>query len=96
MLATPSITLCAALSSRRGGRLPPSLLSVTYGDTSGLSVSLIFGWIILWPLLAAATGAVPISIVVDDGPAALPQLVIALVVMPGLLARGLAAKTFAP
>src|SRR3954454_2049514 len=30
--ATPSITPCAALSSRRGGRLPPSLLAVTYGD----------------------------------------------------------------
>jgi len=96
VLAIPSITLCAALSSRRGGRLPQSVLAVTYGDTSGLSVGLIFGWIVLWPLLAGAAGAVPISIVVHNGPAALPQLVIALVVAASLLARGLAAAMFAP
>ena len=82
VLATPSITLCAALSSRRGGRLPPSLLAATYGDTSGMSVGLIFGWIVLWPLVAAAAGAVPIAIVVHNGPSALPQFVVALVLLP--------------
>jgi hypothetical protein len=96
VLATPAITLCAALSGRRGGRIPPSLLSVTYGDTSGLSAGLVVGWIALWPLLAAAAGAIPISVVVHDGPGALPQFVIALVVLPTLLARGLAAEMFAP
>ena len=96
VLATPSITLCAALSSRRGGRFPPSLLAATYGDTSGLSVALIFGWIVLWPLLAAVAGAGPIGSVVHHGPAALPQLVVALVLLPSLLAGGLAAETFAP
>jgi hypothetical protein len=96
VLATPSITLCAALSSRRGGRLPPSLLAVTYGDASGVSVGLIFAWIILWPLVAAATSAVPIGIVVHKGPSALPQFVVALVLLPSLLARGLAAEMFAP
>src|SRR3954470_17996644 len=96
VLATPSITLCAALSSRRGGRLPPSLLAFTYGDTSGMSVALIFGWIVLWPLVAAATAAIPVSIVVHNGPAAVPQFVIALVVLPSMLARGLAAEKFAP
>jgi hypothetical protein len=96
VLATPSITLCAALSGRRGGRLPPSLLAFTYGDASGLSVGLICGWIVLWPLVAAAAGAVPISIVVHDGPSALPQFVVALVLLPSLLARGLAAKRFTP
>jgi hypothetical protein len=96
VLATPSITLCAALSSRRGGRLPPSLLAVTYGDTSGMSLGLIFAWIVLWPLVAAATCAVPIAIVVHNGPAALPQFVVALVVLPTLLARGLSAEVFAP
>jgi thiamine transporter ThiT len=96
VLATPTITLCAALSSRRGGRLPPSLLAVTYGDTSGMTVGLIFGWIILWPLVAMAAGAVPIGLIVHNGPDALPQFVIALVVLPVLLARGLAAEMFAP
>jgi hypothetical protein len=96
ILATPTITLCAALSSRRGGTLPPSLLAATYGDSSGMSVGLIFGWIVLWPLVAAAVGAVPIAIIVDNGPAALPQFVVALVILPIVLARGLAAEMFAP
>ena len=96
VLAAPTITLCAALSGRRGGRLPPSLLAVTYADTSGASLGLIFGWIVLWPLVAAATSAVAIGIVVHAGPSALPQLVVALVVLPSLLARGLAAEMFAP
>src|SRR4051812_37723167 len=96
VLATPSITLCAALSSRRGGRLPPSLLAATYGDTTGLSVGLIFGWIVLWPLVAAVTSAASLVIIVQNGPSALPQFVVALVVLPTLLARGLAAEMFAP
>ena len=96
VLAMPSITLCAALSSRRGGRLPPSLLAVTYGDASGMSVGLIFGWIILWPLVAAAAGAVPIAVVVHNGTASVPQFVVALLILPALLARGLTAEMFAP
>jgi hypothetical protein len=95
-LATLSITLCAALSSRRGGRLPPSVLALTYGDTSGMSLGLVFGWIVLWPLAAAVIGAVAVGGLVDRGPGALPQLAIALVILPILLARGLAAETFAP
>jgi hypothetical protein len=96
VLATPSITLCAALSCRRGARLPPSLLAATYGDTSGMSVGLIFGWIVLWPLVAAVTGAIAIGVVVHDGTSSLPQLVVALLVLPSLLARGLGAAMFAP
>ncbi|WP_028065734.1 hypothetical protein [Solirubrobacter soli] len=96
VLATPTITLCAALSSRRGGRLPPSLLAATYGDTSGMSVGLIFGWIILWPLVAAVTCAATIGIVVNDGPSSVPTFVIVLVLLPSVLARGLAAQKFAP
>ena len=96
VLATPAITLCAALSSRRGGRLPPSLLAATYNDSSGFSAVLILGWIILWPLVAAAAGAIPIAVVVNHGVADLVQFVIVLVVLPWLLARGLAAEMFAP
>ncbi len=96
VLITPSITLCAALSSRRGGSLPPSLLAATYGDSSGLSVSLIFLWIVLWPLAAAAIGAIPISIVVHNGPSAIEWLIVGLLLLPSLLARGLAAEMFAP
>jgi hypothetical protein len=96
LLSIPSITLCAALSSRRGGRLPPSVLAVTYGDTSGLSLGLVLGWFVLWPLLAAVPGAVAVCSVVRNGPGSVPQLSVALVVLPVLLARGLAAKMFEP
>jgi hypothetical protein len=61
-----------------------------------MSAGLVLGWIVLWPLLAVATSAVPIGIVVNNGTSTLPQFVIALVVLPALLARGLAAETFAP
>jgi len=96
VLATPSIVLCAGLSGRRGGRLPPSLLAVTYGDSSGMTVGLIIGWIVLWPLVAAAACAVPIVSVVDHGSGVLPQYLVALVVLPWALARGLGAEMFAP
>jgi hypothetical protein len=72
------------------------VLAVTYADTSGLSLGLIFGWIVLWPLLAAVLGAAPLSLAVHNGPDALPQLIIVLAVAPALLARGLAAEMFAP
>ena len=39
---------------------------------------------------------VPIGVVVHNGPSALPQFVVALVLLPSLLARGLAAEMFAP
>ena len=96
LFATPSITLCAALSSRRGGVLPPSLLAATYGDASGMSLGLVFGWIVLWPVVAAAATAAPIGVIVHNGPSALPQFVIVLGLLPLLLARGLAAEMFAP
>ncbi len=96
LLATPSITLCAALSSRRGGRLPPSVLAVANADTSGMYLGLILGLIALWPLLAMVTAAVPVVSVVHHGTRALPQLAIALAVLPILLACGLAAERFAP
>src|SRR4051794_29440924 len=50
VLATPSITLCAALSSRRGGRLPPRPLAAPHRDTSGLGGGLVFGWVVFWAL----------------------------------------------
>jgi hypothetical protein len=46
--------------------------------------------------VAAATSAVPIATVVRTGASAVPQFVVALVLLPSLLVRGLAAKRFAP
>ena len=96
MLATPSITLCAALSGRRGGRLPPSLLAVTYGDTSGMSVGLIFGWIVSgrwWPWPSAQSRSASSS---TTAPAALPQFVALLAAAPAVLAVALSWSRYAP
>jgi len=94
--ATPSITLCAALSSRRGGRLPPRVMAVAYGDTTGMSGALIIGWIVAWPVLAIGFGAVPVSVAVRHGTATLPQLVVLLAAAPPALALALSWGRFAP
>jgi hypothetical protein len=94
--ATPAITLCAALSSRRGGQLPPSLLSVTYGDQTGMSAGLIVGWIVIFPVLAVVLGSLPVSVVVHYGLGGLPQLVALLVAASVTLAIALGWERFAP
>jgi hypothetical protein len=94
--ATPSITLCAALSSRRGGQLPPSVMAVTAGDTTGLSGALIVAWIVAWPALAIGFGALPVSIVVRHGTAGLSQLIALLVCAPVALTAALSWARFAP
>lgn len=94
--ATPSITLCAALSSRRGGQLPASLLATTYGDTTGMSAAVIFAWIVLWPVLAAVIGAAPVSLAVARGTHAVRQLLAALIAVPLALLAGLSREAFAP
>ncbi len=83
-------------SSRRGGQLPPSLLAATYGDTSGMSVGLILGWIVVCPLLAVVLGTLPVSVVVHYGLGGLPQLVALLVAATVTLAIALGWERFAP
>jgi hypothetical protein len=59
----PMLCLCAGLSARREGRLPPSLLAAAAGvDPSG-GASLLSAWLAFWPALAATLGAVPILLV---------------------------------
>jgi hypothetical protein len=58
--AAVPITLCAALSARRGGRLPQTLVMRAVGaDPTGGGAAVI-GWLLLWPGAAAvlATAAV--------------------------------------
>jgi hypothetical protein len=54
----PAIVLCAALASRRGGRLPISVLALgSAGDpTSG---GIVIAWMLAWPAGAVAVGALP-------------------------------------
>jgi hypothetical protein len=55
----PAIVLCAALSSRRGGRLPVSVLALgTSGDPSGGGI--VIAWLLAWPAAAVALGALPL------------------------------------
>jgi hypothetical protein len=96
VLATPSITLCAALSSRRGGRLPPSVMAITYADQTGATAAVIVAWIVAFPVLAAALGALPVSLVVHAGTTGVPQLVALLVAAPVTLAVALSWGRFTP
>ena len=58
----PAIVLCAALSSRRGGRLPVSVLALgTTGDPSGGGI--VIAWLLAWPAGAVALGALPLIFV---------------------------------
>ncbi len=54
---TPSMVLAAALSSRRGGRASGSLLTMTSGDSTGLSMMVVvvavFGWTIVAVVVVA-------------------------------------------
>jgi hypothetical protein len=67
VVATPAITMCAALSGRRGGQLPQSVLAVTYGDTTGMSSLILVAWVVAFPVLAIAVDAVPVSLAAEHG-----------------------------
>ena len=60
---SPAIVACAALSSRRGGRLPMSVL--TFGaasDPSGGGAAVVL-WLLAWPVGAALIGGLPVVLV---------------------------------
>ncbi len=67
VVATPAITLCAALSGRRGGQIPQSVMNVTYGDTTGMSSFILVAWVIAFPVLAVALDAIPVSLAAEHG-----------------------------
>jgi hypothetical protein len=63
----PAVTCCAAMSARRGGRLPPSVLAVaTAGDPSGGAIALAV-WLTGWPVLAVIVAGVPVALVSGHG-----------------------------
>jgi hypothetical protein len=94
--ATPAVTLCAGLSARRAGRLPPSLLSFASQDQSGMSTLIVLLWIAAWPLVAVALATLPVRVVVAHGTDDVVSLVVLLAAAPGALALGLAAERLAP
>ncbi len=58
VLATAVQVLSAALSAKRGGRLPHQMLLAGAGDTTGLSVLTIAGWIFGWVIVGVVAIAV--------------------------------------
>jgi hypothetical protein len=55
---TLMVVLGAALSARRGGRVPVNLVLMTAGDSTGLSVLGIVAWIFAWAVFVIAVLAV--------------------------------------
>ncbi|MEA2178963.1 MAG: hypothetical protein QOG77_2260 [Solirubrobacteraceae bacterium] len=89
LLATVSVTLCAALNGRRGGQVPSSLMAVTYGDTSGMSGLVLVLWLVAFPALAIALAAIPLSLVAHHGTDDLPQMAAVLFAAPLVLVASL-------
>lgn len=87
LLAVPSATLAAALSSRRGGRLPQSVLTMATGtDAGGTGGFLIVGYLLLWPLVGAVGAGLPAALVAHGGSRALEPAILLSAVVTAILA----------
>ena len=76
VVVAPVSTLCAAMSARRGGRLPQSVLvTALASDPSGGGVAVV-SWLTWWPSVAVIAGLIPIAL----AEAGLPALAAAWVV----------------
>jgi hypothetical protein len=65
--ATQVALCCAAMSARRGGRLPQSVfMGAVAADPSGGGVGILV-WLAWWPALAAGLGAAPIVLATSSG-----------------------------
>jgi hypothetical protein len=92
VLAAPTAVLCAALSARRGGRVPASVLATgVAADPSG-GGGLVLAWLVAWPAAAAALGGGPLLAVARASSASggLPLAVLVAVAAPVALALTLA------
>jgi hypothetical protein len=83
--ATPAVTCCAAMSARRGGRVPQSLLvAAIAADPTGGGAT-ITAWLAAWPATAAILGSLPVLLVTGAGlGAALPAAGLAALAVAGL------------
>ncbi len=93
LLAVPLTVLAAALSARRGGRLPPSVLAMaTNTDTGGTGGFVVVGWLLLWPSVGAIGAGVPAALVGASGTTALAPAVLLSGVVSAVLAAILRAS----
>jgi len=83
---TPMLCLCAGMSARREGRLPPSLLALAAGADPSGGGSLMSAWLAFWPAVAATLGAVPILLAAAPV-VAVAWTLMATAVLVALLAR---------
>ena len=66
------LTWCAAMSARRGGRLPHTVLVTAVAvDPSGGGIA-ILSWLTYWPTVAVLLGGVPIILISTSGAGAAP------------------------
>jgi hypothetical protein len=96
VLVTPPVTLCAALSSRRGGQLSPSVMATAMNDQTGAMLAVALLWVILFPVIAAGIAMVAIGVIVQNGTTGTPQLVAGLFAATAVLSIALAASRYAP
>ncbi|MCW2957295.1 MAG: hypothetical protein JWP18_98, partial [Solirubrobacterales bacterium] len=92
-LGAPVTVLAAALSARRGGRLPPSVLAMaTSTDTGGTGGFLVVGWLLLYPLTGAIGAGVPAALVASGGTVGLQPAVLLSVLLTAVLTTVLRAS----
>jgi hypothetical protein len=84
LVAGPAVVGCAAMSARRGGRLPQEVLMTAMAtDPSGGGVILL-AWLLLWPAAAAALVALPLAAAGTGHTASTTWAVIELLAAAGL------------
>ena len=87
------VVLAAALSARRGGRLPQSVLVVTAGDSMGFSMILVVLWIFGWAILGIVAVALVAGLLGRSHPASVAlDADLVLVVLSSILWRVLGAS----
>jgi hypothetical protein len=84
--AVPAITLCAALSARRGGQMPLNVLAVAVASDPTGGAAVILGWLLFWPLAAVTLGAAPAIVAASDPAGVLPTGLVCCVAAPCVLA----------
>ena len=90
--AAPVGALCAALSARRGGRLPVGVLGVAGSDPSGAGGVVVLGLARPWPGLAAVAAGGPVALVGHGGARELPAAAALVLAAAGGLGTALAAS----
>ena len=62
VVVAPVLTLCGAMSARRGGRVPQSVLAgAVAGDPTGGGGAVV-GWFAWWPSVAIVAGVAPVAL----------------------------------